>query len=452
MVARWVWLALVGCAAEQVAPVPVSKGEEPPPQPPNILVIVADDLGVDQIGLYGINADAPHTPTIDGLAEAGVRFSRAFATPSCSPTRAALLTGRYGRRTGIGRPILASEDRVVLHPDELTFADVVHRADYATSAVGKWHLGGILYEPGLRHPHALGFDWFAGAMGNIGASTLPHGSEQLDYFRWEKNTDGVLGVQHVYATTDTVDDAIARLDVMEEPWLLYVSFNTPHTPLHRPPEELLDEALPFFVTSDMLYTAMVEAMDLEIGRLLDHIDDDTRSRTTTFFLGDNGTTGHVIEEFHPNRAKSTLFEGGTRVPLIVEGHGVASGWVADPMVHVVDILPTVADLAGVDVRQEVLDGHSILPSLRAEDVSGRRYVYTEKFAPNGDGPFTVNQRALRSDDYKLIIDELAGTALLFALDPDGIELGPAITDPTPRDRVAFHQLADALGEVVLDLP
>src|SRR5262249_14983720 len=166
-----------------------------------------------------------------------------------------------------------------------------------------------------------------------------------------------------YATTEQVDDAIARIQAMPEPWFLYLAFNAPHQPFHAPPPNLHTYHL--FGnpddTPDLHFHAAIQAMDTEIGRLLSTLSPAKRERTTIVFLGDNGTPNEAITPpFEPGKAKGTLYEGGVHVPLIVQGRGVrAPGRESDVLVNSVDLFPTVLALLGIDATTAVADGRPL---------------------------------------------------------------------------------------------
>jgi arylsulfatase A-like enzyme len=382
----------------------------------NVLLLLADDLGVDKVGAYGTHPYAPSTPNIDALAADGLLFRNATVSPTCSPTRAALLTGRYGRRTGIGSVIDVADERMELPLSEVTLPEVLAqgvRWDYAAVALGKWHLAGFDGLSGLEHPNLQGFEHYAGSFGNPG-TFLNRGERPPDYFYWEKTTNGATEYTEEYMTTDTVDDAIAQIDSLVEPWFLYVAFNAPHDPFHIPPEHLHGLELDESAGPALRHSAMVEAMDSEIGRLLESMSADLRSNTTVIFLGDNGTHRlAILPPLDPDRSKTTLFEGGVHVPLVVSGPTVADpGRETQAFVHAVDLLPTIAEIAGVrvappglrddaDVEIE-LDGRSFLPVLQGVQTDARPFLFAEKFAGNGPRPTTLDVQTVRDDRWKLI--------------------------------------------------
>ncbi|MEQ1508556.1 MAG: sulfatase-like hydrolase/transferase [Myxococcota bacterium] len=408
-------------------------------RPPNVLLVVADELGGDKVAAYGEHPDPPPTPTLDALAARGVLFRNAWAYDTCSPSRSALLTGRYGRRTGVGGNLSPESGAFELPLRELTIPEVLATAPdaWATSAIGKWHQSSFGSPSNLNHPGAQGFDWYAVTMGNLDENSDPH--HPFSYFEWEEDLNGALGWVTTYATTHQVDQAIDRIAAMPEPWFLYLAFNAPHKPLTAPPPALDPVDPGPLVNEPRLYHAVVQALDTELGRLLAEVDE---TDTVVLFVGDNGTPDHAtLPPWDPAHAKETMFEGGVGVPLIVAGPPVAvPGSESAALVHVVDLFATVADLAGVDptalVSEEQgpvpIDGQSLVPFLRDPAAPGREMVYTEHFRPLGvSAPRTSDQRAVRDARFKLMVGE-GGAESLFDLagrSDDGPNLLDAPLDP-----------------------
>ncbi|MEM7305895.1 MAG: sulfatase-like hydrolase/transferase [Planctomycetota bacterium] len=351
----------------------------------NVLVILADDLGVDWLGAYGLAADPPSTPHIDALAADGVTFVNAWGYPMCSPARAAVQTGRYGFRTGMGHIVDESYGLPLAEVTLPEMLDLGTGGAYAHAFFGKWHLAsqGV---GGLLAPNLAGWGHFAGTSPAAGAVL-----EGEDYFHWTKVTDGVAEVVDAYATTDTVDDALAWISARTAPWLCFVSPLAVHTPHHAPPAALhsvdLSGAGAPAQDPEPYFRAMVEALDAELGRLLGGVDPAT---TTVVLAADNGTSGEVLSApFPPGHGKATLFEGGLRVPLIVRGPSVAQpGATCEALVAALDVFATVAELAQVDLAAAlpgvVLDSISLLPYLADPSLpSLRPWVFAEHFVPNG---------------------------------------------------------------------
>jgi arylsulfatase A-like enzyme len=354
----------------------------------NVLILLADDLGLDYLRAYGWR-DAPPTPNIDGLVAEGVRFVNAWAQPTCSPSRAAIQTGRCGFRTGIGTVVNVYGGGPALPLAEVTLPEMLDLGTggaYAHALIGKWHLGSSQVGGDLA-PNFAGYEHFAGSVeGEI---------ERYDH--WRRVVDGVAGYTSKYATTACVDDALPWIHAQTRPWLCFVSFQAPHTPFHRPPNGLYTESLP--ATAPRLncnaaggdplpfYRATIEALDKEIGRLLAGLPPGQRERTTIFFLGDNGTESCVARAPTTNRAKGTLYESGVRVPLVVSGYRVTARGPCLALASATDVFASVAELAGVDLAATlpgvVLDSKSLVPCFSDKKQRVREWLYAETFTPNG---------------------------------------------------------------------
>ncbi len=375
-------------------------------RPWNVLVIVADDLGVDLLGAYGRGSDVPATPSLDALAAQGVLFRKAWTNPLCSSTRATIQTGRYSFRTEIGWIVVDSGRG--LSAEETTLPEVLSSrapTPYATGAFGKWHLGSRS-DGGVRAPNLAGYSHFEGTLFNLGPGPRA-------YFDWRKHTNGQETHSTRYATTDTVDSALGWIRTASEPWFAYVAFHAPHVPVHAPPQTLhtvdLKNAAPPDADPWPYARAMIEAMDTEIGRLLGGIRPQARARTVILFLGDNGTgSGITRPPFLPSHAKPSLYEGGIHVPLIVSGAIVEQpGRESTALVNSTDLFSTVAELAGVKTSAlasegKPLDSVSLVPYLENPETPPRRKtVFAEKFFPNHQPPKKWAY-AIRDQRYKLI--------------------------------------------------
>lgn len=371
----------------------------------NILVVIADDFGADSYAPSNTNASAslPPTPHLDALAARGVRFANAYAYPVCSPTRAAMLTGRYGFRTGV-TGLLETVAEQGVYTNELTLPDLL-AATHRSAAFGKWHLGGGATGPNV----AGGWSHFAGSL----AGAL--GVNATNFWRWTKVTDGVSVPNHLgYATTDNVNDALAWLARQgTNRWFLWLAFNAPHTPFHRPPPQLCPHYPALSGTAADIqenprayFEAAVEAMDTELGRLLAGVD---LNETAVIFTGDNGTVPRVIQPPYnlAGRAKDTLYEGGVRVPFIIAGPGVAQpGRVSAEVVHVVDVFATVLALAGMDPDTtrpsgSPVDSRSLLPILQGGPFAPREAAVLME-DPSATPAGSQAGRAARLGPHKLI--------------------------------------------------
>ncbi|MFG0318506.1 MAG: sulfatase-like hydrolase/transferase, partial [Planctomycetota bacterium JB042] len=314
--------------------------------PPNVLIVVADDLSAYDVARYGVSSDPVHMPVLDRLADRGVTFTNAWSNPVCSPTRACIQTGRHAFRTGVGFLVLPNTK--ALDPSEWILPELLGQAtpqSYRSGAFGKWHLGNQTVG-GFSAPNRAGYDVFAGNMTSLV-------DNQETYSAWMKVTNGSPKPAQKYNTTDIVDDAIRWLSSAPEPWFCYVAFNAPHVPLHAPPAHLhsvdLTTAPPPAFAPRPYFKAMVEAMDTEMGRLVASLGDRV-DHTNIVFIGDNGSPKEaVVPPVLPHQAKISFYEAGIRVPLVVAGPAVrVKGSASDALVHAVDVFPTVAEMAGVD--------------------------------------------------------------------------------------------------------
>jgi arylsulfatase A-like enzyme len=463
------WLVSVPALGAALAcgglvPVPAPPPEEvlepvaaPPPEPPrlpftpNVLLIVADDLGTDKVGAYREHPEAPATPTLDRLAADGVLFKNAYAYSAGAPSRAALLTGRYGRRNGFGSAVAADPAVSELPLEEVTVPEMLtlSPSPWSTAAVGKWGLSSLATPHGVTHPSAQGFASYAGALGD-----LP------DYDAFDKVVDGELRMERQYATSDTTDDAIERVLTMAPPWFMYVGYHAPHQPAHAPPAALLAEPLGAGATNADRIDAAVEAMDREVGRLLAAMSPEQLAQTVVVFVGDNGTDRAGIRPpREPDHGKGSLNEGGTNVPLIIAGPGVAKGSTTAALTHIVDLFPTIAGWAQVDLARLkrgasplVLDGHDLRAVLADPSHAGpRSVVYTESFQPMGAGPYDIDWRAVRDERYKIV--DVGKRRITFydlgARDDDGQPLRPA--QLTPDEQAAHDRLLAELERIELSL-
>ncbi|MFT5052983.1 MAG: arylsulfatase B, partial [Chlamydiales bacterium] len=326
---------------------------------------------------------------------------------------------------------------------ELTLPELL-QPTHSTAALGKWHLANG-FTQGSTHPQDSGFDYHAGSIFNLRNSQPGGPGPSGLYYDWDKSVNGVVQRETTYATTDTVDDALRAMQALPEPWFIWVAFNAPHTPFHKPPGHLHTYSLPNTpaVTPVVHMKAMAEAMDTEMGRLLEDVD---YSETTIIFLGDNGTASDATSA--PNdseRAKATLYQGGVHIPLIVAGARVTRpGSECSGLVNLTDMYATVSDLAGYGGRAR--DGVSVVPYLSdPHQPSLRDFVYAERFAPNGGYPYERFGRAIRGERYKLIDRRLLHEREFYDLLQDPLELTDLLQGSLNTDqRVALRDLEQKL--------
>lgn len=428
---------------------------------PNVLVVVLDDVGVDSVGIYAEGADPAPTPVFDSLAQSGILFRNAWANPTCSPSRAEILTGRYGFRTGLGRIVGAHGWALAL--SELTIPEVLARnptLGYRSAAFGKWHLSNDFYGGGDAGPNLQGFEHFAGTWGNIDPFTE-------SYYSYDKLVNGQHVASNGYATSEVVDDALAWIQGSQDPWFCYVAFQAPHTPYHEPPAHLHTQAAqisgldPRFFPRPF-YLAMLEAADTELGRLLAGLGTQL-ANTHVIVIGDNGTPKECsLSPFEPNHAKLSPYEGGVNVAMLVTGPSVvAPGREVSALVNATDVFATVLDWTGAKIRGAmpvgyVHDSISLLPYLTSPVAFPlRSQVYADWFSPNsptGIGSIRAH-RMLRDERYKLIETYApVRTTELYDLLADPFEelnlvLGPLISlehlDALTSLRVRLAELVDS---------
>lgn len=380
--------------------------------PPNVLLILADDLGYGDLACFG--NPIVRTPHLDALADEGVTLTQHYsASPLCAPARAALLTGRYNHRTGaVDVPSNRGLDRIAL--DERTIGDVFSAADYATGMVGKWHNG--LHDM-RHHPNSRGFREFAGFL-NGG----------MDYYRWVLDRNGSPERADGRYLTDVFSseavDFIRRH--RKEPFFLYLAYNAPHLP-YQAPESLLDHYRHNGSLTDSvrLIYAMVEAMDAGFGRAFEELESlGLAENTIVVFTSDNGPilTGDSNRYNGPFRGmKGDALEGGIRVPAIVRWPaGIPGHRNTDGLMHFTDWLPTLASLAGPYVNRvstgagigshgKPLDGFDMSMLLRKEasddPAPARQVRYWQR---NRYEPIERCNGAMRDGPWKLVWPMLDG--------------------------------------------
>jgi arylsulfatase B len=438
----------------------------------NTLIILADDYGVDVSPLYPVaspgnptsfspNVDAQATPNLASLLTRGVRFTNAWANPSCSPTRASMFTGRYGFRTGVGMPIAPGAPQGQLDLTEFGLPralDANPHLGYAHGNVGKWHLS---TQPG--DPNTAGWGFFSGSLIGLIDQNSPD-----TYYFWNKTVQGVTTPGHrVYSTTDNINDAITWVneqDGQNKPWLLWLGLMAPHAPFQLPPNDLHDydhlpnTAADIAANPVPYFKAMVQAMDTELGRLFAQVSLD---ETNIIFLGDNGTDRAVVRPpFDSTRAKGTLYEGGLRVPLLVAGPDVAQpNRVSPALVNASDIYATALELSGVDVTATLpagvtLDSVSLVPVLKNAPGPRRTWAFAEQFSPSGANvpPIFQMGKAIRSPRYKLIqLDN--GTRAFYDLISDPYEKNDLLLGSlTTIEQLAYDGLSSKLATLLASEP
>ena len=352
------WLRSVAGTAAGLAAAPYAALAQTSRRRPNVILILADDLGSRDLGCFG--AEDLITDNLDGLAAQGVRFEQFYVSaPACLPSRASLLTGRHAQRTmevGIG-----------MVSDEITLAELLRAEGYRTAVFGKWHLG---HKPEVS-PHGQGFDRFVGF--KYGAI-----DNYSHYYYWGEGAkpgfwrDGHLRSEAGAYLPELITDEAVKLigEETEQPFFLYLPYNMPHYPL-QPPGEIYQAYDHVSGVARRFYGAFVTAMDQQIGRVLQAVRDrGLEQDTIVIFLSDHGHSeeadamngGGSAGPFRGH--KGTLWEGGIRVPCIVSWPGtLPAGQVRQQPVMSIDWLPTIADWCGVPLFDLEIDGRSLGPVL-----------------------------------------------------------------------------------------
>ena len=421
--AAWIALSLIlipGCGT------PEPQGQ--PERPPNVLMIMIDDLGWTDLHVQG--NDRLETPVIDQLAAEGMRFTDNYAaSPVCSPTRAAVITGQSPARLAITNHITGNQDQFQpqgaslraaemfnhLGLEHVTLAERLKGAGYATAFLGKWHLSGTNDELSTREPSRR--PEFQGFDVNIGGVSFGGPPSYFDPYRNPAIEDREAGE---YLTYRLADEAIGFIDEHKgEPFFVALWPYTVHWPMDAP-QELVDKYAhrPGFgdhgngIEASTRYAAMIEAMDTAIGRVLAKLDElDLAEETLVIFTSDNGGLTQrngrhdgFTENLPLRRGKGSAYEGGVRVPTIIRWPGVTSaGTVCDEPIMTIDYYPTLLEMLGINGdagHNESIDGQSIKRLLEnpAATIDRSLYWHYPHYHAGGDGPYS----AVRNGNYRLI--------------------------------------------------
>lgn len=387
-------------------------------KPPNILYIIADDLGWKDVGFHGSDIQ---TPVLDGLAKAGVQFDEFYAQPMCTPSRAAFLTGRYPLRYGLQSGVIPSAGGYGLATDEYLLPQLLQDTGYETALVGKWHLG---HGKTDYWPRQRGFDHFYGALvGEI--DHFEHASHGVkDWYRDNAPLD-----EEGYDNTLFGNEAarLIRERQGDKPLFLTLAFTAPHSPFQAP-EEYVKRYAHIGDEQRRLYAAMVSAMDDAIGHVLKALDDKgLREDTVIVFQSDNGGVRSAMfageskvgdnlpADNGPYRdGKGTLYEGGTRVVGFMNWPGHIKPGVVKGLSHVVDMYPTLAAIAGARMeKNKPLDGMNLWPAI-SEGTTTPRQEVVYNVDPTGG--------AVREGNMKLVWQAgLPGKVELFDIASDPSE-------------------------------
>lgn len=407
---------------------------------PNVLVIMADDLGYADFGAFG-GAEV-RTPHLDALAAAGMRCTNGYVSaPYCSPSRAGFLTGRYQTRFGHEfNPHVGEEGKLGLPLEQRTIADHLRTAGYATGLIGKWHQG---YTPAF-HPQARGFDDYFGFL--VGAHNYLLQKGAVPKFGPAQSLNLIYRGKEVqkpegYTTDLFTDEALAFIDRhAAKPWFLYLAYNAVHTPLEI--AEKFRDRIPATVVDPARrgYLSLLLGLDDAVGRINAHLRQTGRDRNTLiFFLSDNGGSGrkpffayNTGRNFPLRGDKGQTLEGGIRVPFVVTWPGrIPAGQSFAAPVIALDILPTALAAAGAQLPGGG-DGVDLLPYLTGGTKSAPHAALFWRFGP---------QRAVRRGDWKLV-----DWRDLEAKTNSGWQLYDVVKDPGES-----NNLASARPELVAEL-
>ena len=387
---------------------------------PNVIVIMTDDLGYSDVGFNG-SEEIP-TPNIDRIAQNGVIFTNGYTPyPVCSPSRAGFITGRYQQRFGYERnaQYRPNDPNMGLPQTEKTIPEVIGQVGYNSGIIGKWHLGAHI----SNHPLNRGFNFFYGHLGG-GHRYFPEeltiedsysiSDEPLSYKTWIMR-DHEPEKTDEYLTDEFSNEAVSFIKKNKQgPFFLYLAYNAPHGPLQAT-QKYLDRFDHIEGKRRKTYAAMVSAVDDGVGRILDQLESlDIVDNTIIFFFSDNGgpesknrSNNGLLRE-----GKSSIYEGGNRVPFAMQWTGEISQMVYDYPISSLDILPTIAELtnATVEVNNQ-LDGVNIIPFLKGSK-KGKPHttLYVRKF---DDDLYSV-----RDGDMKLVTKKKNTVKELYNLDKD----------------------------------
>lgn len=413
---------------------------------PNVVIIMTDDQGYGDLSCMG--ATDFKTPNIDALANDGIRFSSMYsASPVCSPSRAALLTGRYPGNAGV-RAILAGHRRASgLTPEVPTIASALKNLGYVTGICGKWHLG---LKDECR-PNSNGFDEFDGFLAgcldyysHIFYWGMADGGKNPTHDLWHNNDEvwdnGEYLTERI--TNNSVDFIQRHKD---EPFLLYVAYNAPHYPMHAPEKYL--KRFSYLAPDRQIMAAMISAVDDGVGEIRNELErQGILNNTIIYFQSDNGPSRESRnwldgnEDFYYGGTagqftghKFSLFEGGIRIPAILSQHGVTNQRVEDKPYISTDIFPTILESCGGNPKDYDLDGISLANMLKNEEAPSHDYLFWEM----------EGQTACRKGKYKLVLNG----QLVEYEEP----IAKAFLSDLENDPAEKHNLADEMPELCKEM-
>lgn len=454
-------VAAILCALGSCTAVGLKKGKDHADTRPNVIILLADDLGYGDLSCYG--SQSVNTPHIDALAAEGMRFTRFYAGSAvCTPSRACLLTGKFPLRYDI-RGHFSDVDGRFLPEQAVTLPELLKEAGYATAHIGKWHLGGLqphnfearragkASAPGpLQH----GFDhYLANIEGPVRQVLLRERRLYREGGSYMFRNDEQVPPDSTHWTDLKIEEAIRLVETWQagdQPFFLNLWFDVPHTPYEPAPEPHLSRYEKLGASGDQLYfRSMVSHLDAGIGRLVDRLKElGIYDNTMIIFTSDNGPAFQGSPG--PFRGgKTDLHEGGIRVPLIaVWPRRIPANTYSFQTAHMADLLPTISEAAGFENTPDDLDGISILPHLKGGPVMARNSLLWQmdlyrQFQNQGPKPKPYATSAILKGKWKLLADSLQPTEL-FNLEADHRELYnllgkyPEIEQELLRELEEFH--------------
>ncbi len=419
----------------------------------NTILIIADDLGTDYFGFYENHGDTVDVPNIRRLVNNGIRFQNFMSNPVCSSTRSTILTGRYGFRTGIGNIVggVGGSGELDIAENSIPKLLKKYNANIATANIGKWHLISPNPAVNLKSPQALGYDWFEGPF--IGG--LP------SFTAWEKYTNGVKSNVTTYATTETINNAVTWLKSINKanPFFLWLACNAPHSPYHLPPNNLHSYNTLSGTTNDInarpkeYFKASLQALDTEIGRLLDSLKSINRlDSTDIIFIGDNGNSTRTAQNGNGDKAKGTIYQYGVNVPLIISGPSVVNKKrVSGALVNSADLFSTIIENVGYKdwafqiESSKPVDSRSILRIIKNETDTVRAWSFCEMFKITPD---PADGKAIRNKNFKLLKFD-NGTEEFYNLSNDFYETNNLLkANLTAIEQINYNYLCIELNTLI----
>lgn len=432
----WLQAQLVGQHRGRSLAVPVPTAAF---APPNVLVVVLDDWGIDVWSPSGTPTPLS-APMLEELARRSVRVPGFYTHPSCSPTRAAALTGVDPSRYLLGEAIGVVKESFQVPTEAVTMAEYLGLRGYTSGALGKWHLSSVdlASGAGMDNAREQGFERHRGSLGNLMDDASTDG-QPMGYSDWEKFTDGVPARTTTYATTDTVDEAISFVTEAQAPWFAWVALNAPHQPWHQPPAALLSDTSVVATAGDR-YRLMIEAADNELSRLLDAAAESGPTYIVVF--GDNGTPDDVQPAgswFDTVGSKGTVTEGGVRTPFMISGPGLPEDVDSIGLMQDIDLVPTILGLTGAPLppwEARTLDGVDQSAWLLGDaPTSARAIVHVDRFKPNGEGPYVERWRMVTDGRYKWTVN-INGDQALYDLASEWPDVTDVLLDGVSADEAS----------------